>query len=222
MGVTGRQPAAVVDAGVVAVAAAFGLRLGEGDGAGERRRGSACLPAPRCRSPGGTRSALRSCAARSRRRSARRPARSSTPLPALIAPGGSGIEPVATSSSAILPWIDSTSPSSSVSWSRDLGERRFLPARGVDQLGLAPLQFAAGGDQRLLFGGDRVPRRFDFAFRRRPLLDRQRHPVAQAAHPLRVASSAAWMRSRNSARASTSSRSPSPISTSSSSGLPGS
>src|SRR5690242_4989201 len=35
MGVAGGEPAAVVDAGVVAVAAAFGLRLGEDDGAGE-------------------------------------------------------------------------------------------------------------------------------------------------------------------------------------------
>src|SRR5262245_43520240 len=34
VGVTGGEPAAVVDAGVVAVAAAFGLRLLQGDGAG--------------------------------------------------------------------------------------------------------------------------------------------------------------------------------------------
>src|SRR3978361_346519 len=104
MGVAGGEPAAVVDAGVVAVAAAAGLRLGEDDGAAGRG------PNRRPFRHGDVDSGVVLVAGAD---IAGAEGRDDGP----VAPPRPGRGPGAESWAAILPWSGATSPSSSPSCS---------------------------------------------------------------------------------------------------------
>ena len=156
MGVAGGEPAAVVDAGVVAVAAAVRRRPGA-DRRRTRRRGSASLPARRCRRP---RASLPQRGPKPRDDGAvdgpDQPA-----APPWIGPAGSGAEPLAASWAAISPWIAATSPSSSSSWALICASAASRSAAGARRAPAWRLSSGAGVGQLLLFGGDRVAGGFD-------------------------------------------------------------
>ncbi len=105
------------------------------------------------------------------------------PLPPRIGPAGSGAEPVPASRAASFAWIEATSPSSSCFPFADLRQRRLALAPRRHQGRLAPLHGRAGVGERLLFGGDRVARRFDPVLCGAQAGDGALHLIAQFAHP---------------------------------------
>src|ERR1700733_9921706 len=181
VGVAGGEPAAVVDAGVVAVAAAAGLGLGEDHGAvgggadrGAFRDGDV--------DPGMELVAGADVAAtegRDHRPVARPDQAAAAPLgrprrQRRRAGGGElgGDLALDRGDVAVDLFLVFADPR----------QRQDPLAPGGHQRLLVALQRGTGGGQRLLFGGDRVARRFDLVLGRAQAVDDPPHLVAQFAH----------------------------------------
>src|ERR1700710_1414475 len=182
VGVTGGEPTAMVDARVVAVAAAAGLRLGEDHGAvgGGADRGS--FRDRDVDSRGGLVAGADVTAAEGRDdRSVHRPDQAAAA--ALDRARRERHRAGGGELSGDLPLDRGGVAAELFLVFADLSQRRDPSAAGGNQLLLMALQGGAGLDERLLFRRDRVAGGFDLVLGRAQAVDGSLHLIPQFAHP---------------------------------------